>query len=106
MQGTFSLVCLDVEFPHPLNRRLLDLQRNLSLFSRCHRGFPEASSGVPVEVASPSEDITAEDVQHLPLLRKVRRSCGLGRSAQFMIRWLGSGANGWGSYSLGLKLHG
>ncbi|CDI83488.1 hypothetical protein, conserved [Eimeria acervulina] len=69
--GTFSLVCLDVEFPHPLNRRLLDLQRNLSLFSRCHRGFPEASSGVPVEVASPSEDITAEDVQQLPLLRKL-----------------------------------
>ncbi|CDJ33227.1 uncharacterized protein EMH_0052570 [Eimeria mitis] len=80
--GTFALVCLDVEFPHPLNRRLLDLQRALSRFSHRRPDHPEGLSGVPIEVPPPSgplqgsspelQDTSAEDEQHAPVLRKVR----------------------------------
>ncbi|CDJ47120.1 hypothetical protein, conserved [Eimeria brunetti] len=78
--GTFSLVCLDVEFPHPLNRRLVDLQRTLFLLRYRREEIPEGLCGVPLEVLAPSgvcqrpslrlQDVSAEDEQHAFLLRK------------------------------------
>ena len=72
-QGMLSLVCLDVEFPHPLNSRLLSIRKQL------HRGAPKGGpqrgpQGGPQEgtLRMQQEEQTAEDAKTAAILKRVR----------------------------------